>query len=557
MDKVKTKKVISSIPLEPGIYMMKDENDKIIYVGKAKSLKKRVRQYFNSSKKSERINSMISKIENIEYIVTSNELEALSLECNYIKEYRPKYNVMLKDDKSYPYIKITKNEKYPSIYITRQVKNDGSIYFGPYTDVSALREVFRSVKEIFPIKRCKYNLNKKTNSKVGPCLYYHIKRCLGPCINDDINEEYKKMIDQVVLFLEGKDNKVKEYIKLEIESCIEKLEFEKASTLKARLDNIEKLMEKQKVANLNELNADIIGFVYYMSNVYIQIFKIRDKKISKHANLYLTDVSENEVEKVLLEIIPRYYEKNKNDIPSKIYINIEDEHELKLVEQYISSVNNKKVEFICPKIGSKLKLIKMVENNININLDMGKKDPLDNLTKLLNINEKINSVEAFDISNLKDEYIVGASIAYEEGHLEKNKYRKYKIKNTTTQNDTASMYEIVSRRLKHEKDVELPDIFLIDGGKSQVEAAKNAIKDLDFDIKVIGMIKDDKHKTRGIIDLFGKEIDLRNDEKYKGAFNLVTMLQDEVHRFVITYHRSLRDRIKIKDRAKEKTKNKQ
>lgn len=544
MEKNKIKKIVDKIPFSFGIYIMKDKDSNVIYVGKAKSLRKRVRQYFNSTKKSERIKKMVSLVDDIEYIATKNELEALSLECNYIKEYKPKYNVLLKDDKNYPYIKITIKEKYPTIYITRNLINDKNIYFGPYTDVNGLREVVKSIKEIFPIKRCKHSLNKSTNKKVGPCLYYHIKRCIGPCVNDKIEQEYKSMIQQIILFLEGKNSEIEKDIKKEIDVLINKLEFEKADILKRRLENITKLMEKQNVANLDEASADIIGYIYYENDIYIQIFKIRNNKISKHTNFYLKDHLKEEYNKIMYEVIPRYYEKDNVDIPNKIYVLLEDIEETQLLEQYLSKINNKKVKILSPKKGSKLQLIKMVENNININLELNKQDSLENLTKLLNLNERIESIEAYDISNLKDQYIVGAQISYEESKLNKKKYRKYKIRTTETQNDTKSIYEIISRRLNHEDSMNLPDMFLIDGGINQVRAAKAALKDKNINIYVIGMIKDKRHKTKGIIDLSEKEVDLRKNNEYKPAFNLITMIQDEVHRFVINYHRSLRDKIK-------------
>ena len=541
------KDIVEKIPFDPGIYIMKDETDKIIYVGKAKSLRKRVRQYFNKTNKTIRIQNMVKKVRNIEYIVTSNELEALVLECNYIKEFMPKYNVMLKDDKTYPYIKITVKEKYPSIYITRKKVEDGSKYLGPYTDVNALREVFTTLKEIFPLKRCKYNFNKKTNNNVGPCLYYHIGRCLGPCINDVALNDYKHMIEQVVLFLEGKTDVVKDYIKENIEKCIEKLEFEKAKVLSERLEKINKITEKQKVSNLNESSTDIWGYITVKDRLYIQIFKIRNSKLLKHDNLYIEEVDKTKLDNVILDIISQYYTKNKQDMPKKIYLNLKNEEKQKeqitIVQEYLTKLKNSKVELNIPKKGDKLKLVKMIENNIKINLKDKDKNPLDELKELLGIEYNLNHLECYDISNLKDTFIVGAGITYENGELNKSKYRKYKIKWTNTQNDVFSMSEVITRRLNHIDTLPLPDMFLIDGGINQVRAVKKVLENNNIDVPVIGMIKDNKHKTRGIIDLKEKEIDLRDKKEYKEIFSLLTKLQDEVHRFVITYHRSLRDKI--------------
>lgn len=541
------KEIVEKIPFEPGIYIMKDETDKIIYVGKAKSLRKRVRQYFNKTNKTIRIQNMVSKIRNIEYIVTANELEALVLECNYIKEFKPKYNVMLKDDKTYPYIKITVKDKYPAIYITRRKIDDGSKYLGPYTDVNALREVFNTLKEIFPLKRCKYNFNKKTNKNVGPCLYYHIGRCLGPCINNIALDEYKTMINQVVLFLEGKTDIVKSYIKENIDKCIEKLEFEKAKQLHERLEKITKITEKQKVSNINESNTDIWGYVLVKEKLYIQIFKIRNSKLLKHDNLYIEEIDKTKIDNIVLDIVSQYYTNNKIDMPAKVYLKIKNEdkfaEEIPIVQKYLSNLKTNKVEMIVPKKGDKLKLIQMIETNIKINLKDKDKNPLDELKELLNIEYELNYLECYDISNLKDSYIVGAGIAYQDGELNKSKYRKYKIKTTETQNDVLSMAEVISRRLNHIDIMDLPDMLLIDGGLNQVRAVKNVLVEKNIDVPVIGMIKDNKHRTRGIIDLNEREIDLRDKKEYKAIFALLTKLQDEVHRFVITYHRSLRDKI--------------
>lgn len=540
--------IVEKIPFKPGIYIMKDKDNNIIYVGKAKSLRKRVRQYFNKTNKTVRIEKMVEQIRNIEYIVTENELEALVLECNYIKQFMPKYNVMLKDDKTYPYIKITIKDKYPSVYITRNKIEDGSKYFGPYTNVNALRETFTVLREIFPLKRCKYNLNKKTNAKVGPCLYYHIGRCLGPCINDIKREEYLEQINQIVLFLEGKTGDVKKHITEEIDRHIENLEFEKATVLRDRLEKINIIKEKQKVSNLNETYTDIWGYVIVQDKLYIQIFKIRESKLQKHENILIEDIESKKIDEILLDIVSQYYTTNNTNIPARIYLKINDDKKetdnINLITEYLKKTKTTKVEVIIPKKGSKLKLIQMIENNIEMNLKEMEKNPLEDLRRLLNIEENLDTLECYDISNLRDSYIVGASITYEGTSFTKSKYRKYKIKSTLTQNDVLSMQEVISRRLKHIDTHELPDIILIDGGLNQVRAVKEVLVKNNVSVPVIGMIKDNKHRTRGIIDLNEKEIDLREDKQYKRVFRLITMLQDEVHRFVITYHRKLRDTIK-------------
>lgn len=533
------KKVVSKIPFEPGIYMMRDENGTIIYVGKAISLRRRVRQYFQKNNKSARIEKMASLVRDISYIVTKNEVEALVLECNYIKEHNPKFNVMLKDDKTYPYIKITIKDRYPIIYVTRTQKKDGSLYFGPYTNVGAMREVLRAIKEIFPVKRCRYNLEKKKIT--SPCLYYHIGRCLGPCINDISLDEYRKMIDQVALFLQGKNKQIKDILKEQIEECIEKLDFEKASILKQRLDNIDKISDKQTVANLNENSTDIFGYVLNDNVLHVQVFKIRNYKVVLNDNVEINDVDKSEIEESLSQIISRYY-LDREDIPKKVYVKLDDEN-IELLNKFFEA-KEIKLNVFCPKKGEKLNLVKMVENNIHINLEDKKNNTLDDLASLLEFSDGIDSIECYDISNLRNEYIVGCMIRFENGKLNKKMYRKFKIKSTMTQDDPKCMYEVLSRRLKHSKEWPLPDIILIDGGKTQLNAVKIAMRDTGEFTNIYGMVKNDNHRTRGLINENGVEFDL---EKSKNILKFLTFLQDEVHRFTITYHRSLRDTVKLKD----------
>src|SRR5574344_76227 len=530
------KGIVDNLPFNPGIYMMRDENGKIIYVGKAISLRKRVRQYFQKNNKSQRIEKMVSLIRDISYIVTENEVEALNLECNYIKENRPKFNVMLKDDKTYPYIKINIKAKYPDVIVTRRKINDSAMYFGPYTNVGAMRESLNIIKQIFPLKRCRYNLDKKKIER--PCLYYHIGRCLGPCINDVSLSEYRSMINQIILFLQGKNKDVCEILKEDLDNCIQNLEFEKAAKIKTRLDDIERISQKQKVSNLNELSTDIFGYVHNLNTLYVQIFKIRDYKIKLHDNLVLNDISKEEVEESIVSIVSNYYIENK-EIPKKVYVKQNDEN-IDLLNFFFEK-KQIKLDVICPKKGDKLKLIDMVENNIHINIEDRKNNVMSDISEILGLSYELNSIESFDISNLRNEYIVGCMIRFEDKKLNKKMYRKFKIKSTDTQNDPQCMYEVISRRLKHSDDWPLPDAFFIDGGKTQLSAVKKALDEAnETDILLYGMIKNDKHRTRGIIDCNGKEIDL---SKNKNILNFLTFLQDEVHRFTISYHRKLRDSI--------------
>lgn len=523
------KEIIKGIPTNPGIYMMKDVDGKVIYVGKAINLRKRVSQYFNKTVKSSRIFKMTTLVKDIEYIITKNEVEALLLECSYIKNLNPKFNVMLRDDKTYPYLKITVNDDYPTMYITRKKTEDKAMYFGPYTSVHSIRQTLEVIKELFPIKRCRYNLNK---AKVEPCLYYYIGRCLAPCKNEVNRAEYKEMINQIILFLNGKTKDIISKLKEEIEGCIGNLDFERANVIKNRIDNINAVTVKQNIDNLNEHSSDVIGYIFKENKLYIQIFKIRGYKIAFHDNFVIDDnVDEDNLNEIILSCISQYYINNE-DIPKKVYIKLDERSEL--LDELLESTS-----VIVPKIGDKLKLIEMAENNIKINLE---KDKIDNLKELKEIfNFDFYSIESYDISNLKNEYIVGAMIRVDDGKLNKKMYRKFKIKSTLTQDDPKCIYEVLNRRLKH-TEWDFPDVILIDGGITQVNAAKKALKDNNIDIAVYGMIKNDKHRTKGIINEKGGEIDIK--EKY--TLNFLTFVQDEIHRFVISYHRKLRDTFKKK-----------
>jgi excinuclease ABC subunit C len=401
----KIKDIISKIPNKYGIYKMLDKDNNIIYVGKAINLKKRVSQYFNKTNKSIRIIKMTELVQNIEYVVTSNEVEALVLECNYIKEYNPKFNVMLKDDKSYPYIKINIKDKYPTIRIVRKKVDDGSEYFGPYTSVTSIKEVLKIIKEIFPVKRCKYNLNKV---KVKPCLYYHIGRCLAPCNKEIDITEYNDMINQIIMFLNGRTKDIENNIKEKINICIENLEFEKASKLKLRLDDIYKISMKQKVDNLKEENTDVIGCILNNNKLYIHIFKIRGYKVVLNDKIELDDIDILDLEDIIVSCISQYYNQNEN--PSKIYIELSDK-EVILLNKYL--LNTK---IMNPKKGDKHKLIEMVKNNIKGSIIESKYNVVEELNKAIKV--KCNTIECYDISNLKNDYIVGAMIRVEDRKTE-------------------------------------------------------------------------------------------------------------------------------------------
>ena len=542
---------IKLVPTQPGCYLYYDKDGEIIYVGKAKNLKRRVYSYFHKQHESPKTNILVSQIEKLEYIITDSEVEALILESHLIKKHKPKYNILLKDDKKYPYFLIT-DEDFPRIQVVRKknLNPDKGRFYGPYTDVGAARRTVELIKEIFPIKRCKTNFEKVSTVK-GPCLYYHIGRCLGPCINELSLNEYREMIDQVILFLNGNTLEIKRIIMSKISECVGKLEFEKAGKLKERLDSIDRLSLRQQADNINEVNSDIWAYVYKVEEkkLYVQVFKIRNYKIQKHSNITLDEEEMLDIENDVLSLMSQYYNSNKEDIPKKIYVKIDNEEETKIVSDYISDIKGSKVEVKAPKIGDKLKLIEMVEKNIKINIDEENNEvnSVILLQELLGLNYDLNSIEAYDISNLRNEYIVGAMIRFEDGKLNKKMYRKFKIKSTDMQNDPLCMAEVLRRRLSHHEEWALPDLILIDGGKTQLNAALEVLKEMNMeDIDILGMVKDDKHRTRGIIDKNGNEIDLskKQEKNARKVLNFLTYLQDEVHRFVITYHRSLRDKIK-------------
>jgi excinuclease ABC subunit C len=353
------------------------------------------------------------------------------------------------------------------------------------------------------------------------------------------------MINQIVLFLQGKTKEVENVIKDEIEKCINSLDFEKAASLKQRLEDIKTISEKQNVANLNEESTDIFGYIYSKDTLHIQVFKIRNYKMVLNDNIELQQVIVEELDEVISQIISQYYSNmDSKDIPKKIFVKMNDEVSSETISKFLTDKRQSKVEVITPKKGEKLKLIGMVENNIKINIEESNNNVIEDLKDMLNIQDDINSIECYDISNLRNDYIVGCMIRFEDGKLNKKMYRKFKIKSTLEQNDPMCIYEVLSRRLKHSDEWILPDIILIDGGKTQLSAAKKALDEKNESTYIYGMIKNDKHRTRGLIDTSGNEYDLSNKNEFKKILNFLTFLQDEIHRFTISYHRSLRDKIK-------------
>ena len=539
---------LKKLPSKPGVYIMHDKDDNIIYVGKAVSLKNRVRQYFRKNNKTARIERMVSLIDHFEYIVVDNEAEALILECNLIKKNKPKFNVLLKDDKTYPYIKITLNEEYPTIYTTRRILNDGAKYFGPYANPGSAKEMVDFIKQKFKIRQCK---TFKSNKRV--CLNYHIGRCLGPCVNMVSTEEYRKQIEEIIELLDGKSVKLLKKLKEEIKVAADKQEYEKAAYLRDKAIAIENISQKQKVSNINENAIDVIGIARNDLTACIEIFFVRQSKMIGRENYFFNEINELKDEEILSQFVKQYYLTNEN-LPSKIMISkeIEDKN---LIEEILSQKANRKVEIKHPQKGEKLKFVEMAENNAKVTLENKVNDKfniLNELKELLELENLPRKIECYDISNLSGTNIVAGMCVLNDGAIDKKLSRRFKIRTLFDQDDPACMKEVISRRLKHSINNsnggfgKLPDVIFVDGGITQIRAAKEAIKELELNIPVYGMVKNDKHTTRALINDNRQELKLTED-----LMNLITRFQDTVHDTAIEYHRKLRDKEVTKSKLDE------
>ncbi len=530
---------LKKLPRKPGVYIMRDRNDTIIYVGKAISLKNRVTQYFRKTNKTVRIQRMVSLIDHFEYIVTDNEAEALILECNLIKKNMPKFNVLLKDGKTYPYIKIDIKSDYPNVFITRRIINDGAKYFGPYANAGAAKEMVDFIKEKFQIRQCRvFKSNKR------PCLNYHIKRCLAPCVNYVSKEEYGKQIEQIIMLLEGKTDAIIKKIETDIKNAAEKQEYEEAASLRDKMLAIERISEKQKVSNsINERAIDVIGVYKNEISVCIEVFFVRKSKMIGREHYFFEHMQDEDISSILSEFIKQYY-MQKNELPNKIMLqeNIEDKE---LLESYLSEQSGKNIEFKIPQKGEKLRFIEMAINNAKITLENKTKEKQNlvlGLKQILNLEKLPRKIECYDISNLSGEYMVAGMCVAVDGIIKKNLARRFKIKTVFTQDDPRCIEEVVTRRIKHSIDDskggfgDLPNVIFADGGITQIRAIKRAINKYDIDIPVFGMVKDDKHSTKNLIDENRKVIKLTQEQ-----LNFITRLQDEVHNVAIEYNRKLRD----------------
>ena len=537
------KEELKKLPDKPGVYIMRDKNDTIIYVGKAVILKNRVKQYFMKNNKTARIEKMVSLIDHFEYIVTDSEAEALILECNLIKKNMPKFNVLLKDDKTYPYIKIDLASDYPNVFITRSIKNDGSKYFGPYANAGAAKEMLRFIKERFQIRQC-----KKFKSNKRACINYDMKRCLAPCVNKISKEEYRMQIDQIIMLLEGKTEQIIKDLEIEMKKLSEKQEYEKAAIVRDRKQAIERISVKQKVSNINENSIDVIGIYKNNISVCVELFFVRGSKMIGREHYFLEDMHDEKIKTILSDFIKQYY-LQKVDLPNKIMMQEEIE-DSKTIEELLSDRADRRVEFKVPKKGEKLKFVEMAINNAKITLEnknMEQESIVLGLKDALGLNKLPRRIETFDISNFHGEYMVAGMCVAIDGVIKKNLSKRFKIKTVVGQNDVACTKEVITRRLKHSIDNpkgsfgNLPDLILADGGITQIRAIKEAISNYNIEIPVFGMVKDEKHNTKMLINEKRKEIPLNEI-----LMNFITRFQTEVHNTAIEYNQKLMN----KDMAK-------
>ena len=529
---------LKMLPDKPGVYIMHDVDDKIIYVGKAVNLKNRVRSYFRKTDKTERIKRMVSLIDHFEYIVVDNEAEALILECNLIKKNRPKFNVLLKDDKTYPYIKVDVKSDYPNVVITRKIINDGSKYFGPYANPGAAKEMVDFIKQKYKIRQCR-NFRSETRA----CLNYHINRCLGPCMGYISKEDYRKQIDEIIDILDDKVDKVLKDLEHQMLEESKKMNFEKAAYIRDRMVAIQRVNERQKVSNISENNIDVIGIAKSEIEVCVEIFFVRGSKMVGREHYFFPDLKEMEDKEIISGFIKQYYLDNQN-LPNKIMVR-EELEDKEAIEEWLTKEAGRKVEIKSPKKGEKLRFVEMADNNAKITLDNKERDKSEILVELkevLGLDKLPRKIETYDISNISGEYIVAGMCVMADGVIKRNLSRRFKIKTVYGQDDPRCMEEVITRRLKHSIDSDssgfgrLPDAIFADGGITQIRATKTAIAKYELNIPVFGMVKNDKHQTRALMDENRNELEISENLK-----NLITKFQDEVHDTAISYHRKLRD----------------
>lgn len=533
---------------------MHDETDQIIYVGKAISLKNRVRQYFQSSRnRGAKIDQMVTHIRRFEYIVTDSELEALVLECNLIKEHRPKYNTMLMDDKAYPFIKVTVEEAYPRVMLARKMVKDKSKYFGPYTSSGAVRDTIDLIRKLYQIRSCNRNLPRDTG-KERPCLNYHIKQCKAPCQGYISEEEYRKSIDEVIRFLNGNFDTILKELEEKMTQASEELEFEKAIEYRELMGSVRQISQKQKITDSSGEDRDIIAAATENEDAVVQVFFIRGGRLIGRDHFYLRIAKDEEISDIISSFIKQYYAGTPY-IPKELMLQT-DVEDAQVLEEWLAKKRGHKVAIQVPQKGRKEKLVELAANNAALVLSKDKErlkreegrtiGAVKEIEKLLGI-ENIRRMEAFDISNTNGFASVGSMIVYDRGKPKRNDYRKFKIKGVQGADDYASMREVLTRRFQHglaerESSREIgsfttfPDLIMMDGGRGQVNIALEVLDELKLNIPVCGMVKDDHHRTRG---LYFDNVEIPIDRGSEG-FKLITRIQDEAHRFAIEFHRKLR-----------------
>ncbi|HWT73616.1 MAG TPA: excinuclease ABC subunit UvrC [Mobilitalea sp.] len=556
---------LKKLPAKPGVYIMRNNKDEIIYVGKAIILKNRVRQYFqNSRNHTEKIKQMVEHIDHFEYIITDSELEALVLECNLIKEHMPKYNTMLKDDKTYPYIRVTLNEAFPKVSMSREQKKDKAKYFGPYTSVTAVKDTLELLRKIYKIRTC-IRILPKDIGKERPCLYYHMGQCDAPCQGYISKDEYKANIDEVIEFLNGNYARVAKMLEEKMAAASEALEFEKAAQYRDLLGYVKQIASRQKITNTDQVDRDIIAFARDKDEAVVQTFFIRSGKLIGRDHFHLSGVQDVDDGEVMASFLKQFYAGTPY-IPKEIFLGTRTEDE-ELITEWLTAKRGQKVYLKVPQKGDKEKLVELARKNaeqvLKQDLEQIKREEarttgaLKELAEYLDL-PMVDRIESFDISNTAGFESVGSMVVYEKGKPKKADYRKFKIRTIQGPDDYASMYEVLTRRFTHgqreleqrrEKNLDeslgsftrYPDLILMDGGKGQVGIALRVLSELKLNIAVCGMVKDDNHRTRG---LYYNNEELPID-KSSELFRLITRIQDETHRFAIEYHRSLRQKNQV------------
>ena len=537
---------LKKLPSKPGVYLMHDERDAIIYVGKAISLKNRVRQYFQSSRnKGVKIEQMVTHIARFEYIITDSELEALVLECNLIKEHRPKYNTMLMDDKAYPFIKVTVQEDFPRVLFARQMYKDKAKYYGPYTSAAAVKDTIDLIHKLYGIRTCNRQL-PKMQGKERPCLNYHIHQCPAPCQGYISKEEYGESVKKALHFLNGNYTPILKELEEKMQQAAEEMEFEKAIEYRELLGSVKKIAQKQKITNSDMEDKDVIAMAKDREDAVVQVFFIRDGRLIGRDHFCLHIAADDKKEEILAAFVKQFYAGTPY-IPREIMMQYEI-GEAEVIESWLSERKGQKVHICVPKKGEKEKLVELAQKNAKMVLDQDKErirreegrtiGAMKEIAGLLNLPE-ISRVEAYDISNISGFQTVGSMVVFEKGKPKRSDYRKFRIRGVQGADDYASMEEMLTRRLSHYETY--PDLIMMDGGRGQVNIALKVMDAVGVHVPVCGMVKDDHHRTRGI---YFNNVEIPIDRDSEG-FRLVTRIQDEAHRFAIEYHRSLRSKEQV------------